>query len=223
MLTRIEHVLNTAEIARLLATFASVAAVAGSETALGQAAAAKHNLQLPPDHPAVRDAQRLVLAALQRHPQFYAAVYPRRAYPPLFSRYEPGMSYGNHVDSAVMLTPAALRTDVAVTVFLADPASYDGGELVIADGADETRIKLGAGALVAYPPAFVHRVAPVTRGVRYAAVTWIESMIRDAERRRLLQQLDQSMTALHARIGDGPELRSLNNTYHTLLRMWAET
>lgn len=133
------------------------------------------------------------------------------------------MSYGEHVDNAILLSPAQMRTDVAVTLFLSDPASYDGGELVINTGNEERQVKLPAGSLIAYPPYFVHRVALVTRGVRLAAITWVESIIRDPERRRLLQQMDRAMGALHARHGDSSDLHALNNSYHTLMRMWAET
>jgi PKHD-type hydroxylase len=116
-----------------------------------------------------------------------------------------------------------MRTDVAVTLFLSDPASYDGGELVINTGHEERQVKLPAGSLVAYPPYFLHRVAPVTRGVRLAAITWVESLVRDPQQRHLLAQMDRAMGGLHARHGDSAELKALNNSYHTLMRMWAET
>ena len=127
------------------------------------------------------------------------------------------------VDNAILLSPAQMRTDVAVTLFLSDPASYDGGELVINTGDEERQVKLPAGSLLAYPPYFLHRVALVTRGVRLAAITWVESLIRDPAQRRLLQQMDRAMGALHARHGDSSDLHALNNSYHTLMRMWAET
>ena len=223
MLTRIDHVLSDAEVAHIHRVFASVPAVSGSTTAVGLAAAVKFNEQLPIVHPEVQACARLVLDALKRHPVFHHTAFPRRAFPPLFNRYTAGMRYGEHVDNAILLSPAQMRTDVAVTLFLSDPASYDGGELVISTGDEERQIKLPAGALIAYPPYFLHRVAPVTRGVRLAAITWVESMIRDPERRRLLQQMDRAMGALHARHGDNDELHVLNNSYHTLVRMWAET
>ena len=223
MLTRIDHVLSDAEIARVHAVFATVPAVAGKGTAMGLAAAVKFNEQLPIDHPAVQECARLVLDALKRHALFHHTAFPRRAFPPLFSRYEAGMSYGQHVDNAILHSPAQMRSDVAVTLFLSDPASYDGGELVINTGDEERQVKLPAGALIAYPPYHLHRVAPVTRGVRLAAITWVESLIRDPARRQLLQQMDRAMGALHGRHGDSSELHALNNSYHTLMRMWAET
>lgn len=223
MLNRIDHVLNADEIATLTALFTAVAPVAGSSTAQGLAAEVKHNQQLPPEHPAVQDGARIVLEALKRSTVFHHTAFPRRAYPPMFSRYEPGMQYGEHVDNAIMLTPAQMRTDVAVTLFLSEPGSYDGGELMINTGHETRAVKLPAGSLIAYPPYFLHRVAPVTRGVRLAAITWVESLVRDPQRRLLLEQMDRAMGGLHERHGESAELNALNNSYHSLLRMWAET
>lgn len=223
MLTRIDQVLTSDEIAQLQALFERVPAVAGKTTAQGLAAEVKHNQQLPSEHLEVQSGARLVLEALQRSALFHHSAFPRRAFPPLFSRFEPGMSYGEHVDNSILLAPAQMRTDVAVTLFLSDPASYDGGELVIDADHEQRLVKLPAGSLVAYPPYFLHRVAPVTRGVRLAAITWVESMVRDPTRRRVLQQMDRAMGTLHTRHGDSAELRALNNSYHTLMRMWAET
>jgi PKHD-type hydroxylase len=223
MLTRIDHVLNADELATIANVYARVPAVSGKSTASGLAREVKVNLQLPTEDTAVKDISRLVLKALKRNGEFYHTAFPRRAFPPLFSRYEPGMHYGEHVDNSVMAAPTPLRTDVAVTLFLSDPASYDGGELVIRDGPNETAIKLPAGSLIAYPPHFLHYVAPVTRGRRDAAITWIESLVRDLERRRVLMNIDRALTDLYARFGDQPELHRLNNCYHTLMRMWAET
>lgn len=223
MLTRIDHVLTADEIITLTALFENVAAVDGKSTAQGLAAVVKHNQQLPPEHPAVQDGVRLVLDALKRNALFHHSAFPRRAFPPMFSRYTPGMQYGEHVDNAILLTPQQMRTDVALTLFLSDPASYDGGELMINTGNEERAVKLPAGSLVAYPPYFLHRVAPVTRGVRLAAVTWVESLVRDPQQRRLLAQMDSAMGGIHVRHGDSTELMALNNCYHTLMRMWAET
>ena len=223
MLSCITQVLTDAEIAGIHAVFAQLPAVSGTATAAGLAAAVKFNEQLPSEHPEVQRCGQVVLDALKRHPVFHHAAFPRRAFPPLFSRYVAGMAYGEHVDNAILLSPAQMRSDVAVTLFLSDPTSYDGGELVINTGDEERQVKLPAGALIAYPPYYLHRVAPVTRGVRLAAITWVESLIRDPTQRQLLQQMDSAMGALHSRHGDSQELHRLNNCYHTLLRLWAET
>ena len=221
MMNRIDNVLSPEEVARILAVFGAVDAVSGKATAAGRAAEAKDNLQLPPDNPQVQGVMQLVLDALKRSQEFFVTAYPRRAYPPVFSRYEAGMSYGEHVDNAIMRSPQPMRTDVALTLFLSDPDIYDGGELVIKMAGGETAVKLPAGALVTYSPYYVHRVEPVTRGVRYAAVTWAESLLRDPELRAVMNQLDRSIRVMDGvEEVPGAEKTALSNVYHTLMRMW---
>ena len=224
MLNRIDNVLTEDEIARIYVVFESVGFVSGKATAKGLAADVKDNLQLPPDNPEVQEIMKLVLEALKRNQEFFVTVYPKRAYPPLFNRYEAGMTYGEHVDNSVMRMPNPMRTDIALTLFLSDPDSYDGGELVIKMAGGETAIKLPAGSLVTYPPDYVHRVEPVTRGVRYAAVSWAESILRDPDQRSVLNQLDHTIRALQTVDGIADEQNTaLNNVYHTLMRMWVES
>ncbi len=222
MFHQIHNVLTPQELARIDEVIAAVEFVSGKLTATGGAAEGKDNLQLPKDNPEVQSIMQIVLEALKRNPELYRVAYPRQAVPPHFSRYEAGMTYGNHVDAAMMRMPGPLRTDVAVTLFLSDPADYDGGELVVQLPGGEARVKLPRGALVAYPPHFVHRVEPVTRGVRYAAVTWLESLIRDPARRQVLSELDRSFLALYQKYGSSEELNRLNNTFQNLLRMWLD-
>ena len=224
MLNRIDNVLTKDEIARIYVVFESVGFVSGKATAKGLATDVKDNLQLPPDNPEVQEIMKLVLEALKRNQEFFVTVYPKRAYPPLFNRYEAGMTYGEHVDNSVMRMPNPMRTDIALTLFLSDPDSYDGGELVIKMAGGETAIKLPAGSLVTYPPYYVHRVEPVTRGVRYAAVSWAESILRDPDQRSVLNQLDHTIRALQTVDGIADEQNTaLNNVYHTLMRMWVES
>lgn len=223
MFYTIDKVLSPEEFAQIQAVFTEVEFVSGKMTAFGGAAEGKDNLQLPNDNPKVQAIMQLVLNALKRHPEFYRVAYPRRAVPPLFSRYQEGMTYGEHTDAAMMRIPSPIRTDVAVTLFLSDPDSYDGGELVVRLPGGERRTKLPAGSLVAYPPHYLHRVEPVTRGVRYAAVTWVESLIRDPEKRVILSELDQANFKLTQKLGHAEELRTLNNTFQNLLRMWMDT
>ena len=66
-----------------------------------------------------------MISALERHPEFQAFAMPKRFAAPIFSRYEPGMEYGDHVDSSII---GGVRTDLAMTLFLSPPASYEGGE-----------------------------------------------------------------------------------------------
>lgn len=131
------------------------------------------------------------------------------------------MQYGEHVDNSVIAAPNPIRTDIAMTLFLSDPASYDGGELVIKMSGGDTRVKFPAGSLAIYPPYYVHRVEPVTRGTRYAAISWAESVLRDPDQRRVLNQLDRTIRRLRAAPEpDAEQVTDLMNIYHTLMRMW---
>lgn len=196
-------------------------------TAGPQAAAVKRNRQLPVGGDPARTLQRLVLAAVERHALFFSAALPKRVLPPMFNRYGDELNaYGAHVDQAIRHHPdtgQAIRTDLSCTVFLADPADYDGGELVIDDTFGERRVKLAAGDAVLYPGTSVHRVEPVTRGVRYASFFWIESLVRSDEQRRLLFEMDVALTRLRGRDGESAEAVALVGTYHNLLRLWAQT
>lgn len=201
--------------------------VDGRSSAGTQAVTQKNNLQLAQDSAASRQLQALVLAALQRDPLFFSATLPRKIFNPLFNRYSGAAnSYGAHVDGAVLHSSASgewVRSDISCTVFLADPGSYDGGELTIHDSYGEQRVKLPAGDAVIYPGTSVHRVAPVTRGARIASFFWIESMVRHDEQRRLLFDLDMNLLKLRQQHGESPETTALTGVYHNLLRQWANT
>lgn len=201
--------------------------VDGRSSAGAQAVMQKNNLQLAQDSAASRQLQALVLAALQRDPLFFSATLPRKIFNPLFNRYSGAANfYGAHVDGAVLHSSASgewVRSDISCTVFLADPGSYDGGELTIHDSYGEQRVKLPAGDAVIYPGTSVHRVAPVTRGARIASFFWIESMVRHDEQRRLLFDLDMNLLKLRQQHGESPETTALTGVYHNLLRQWANT
>jgi PKHD-type hydroxylase len=146
-------------------------------------------------------------------------------FPPLFNRYGPGMSFGNHVDNAVRQipgTPHRLRTDVSATLFLSAPEEYDGGELIVEDTFGAHSVKLAAGDMVVYPSSSLHRVQPITRGIREAAFFWVQSMVRDDGARTLLFDLDTSIRELTAQGADRDAVVRLTNCYHNLLRRWAE-
>lgn len=195
------------------------------EAAGFQSAQVKHNLQLGQGSPAARQAGDLIVRALERHPDFTSAVLPRHVYPPLFNRYEPGMSFGAHVDNAVRQIPAThhrLRIDVSATLFLSAPDDYDGGELVIEDTFGAHAVKLAAGDMVVYPASSLHKVQPVTRGVRVAAFFWVQSMVRDDGARTLLFEMDTTIRELTASSADGGVLLRLTGCYHNLLRRWAD-
>jgi PKHD-type hydroxylase len=195
--------------------------VDGKATAAGAAREGKLNLQTERTGPAASVADRIILGALHRNPLFQSFAIPNRLLLPIFSRYEPGMRYDAHVDHAIMgrETGEPLRTDLALTLFLNKPDSYDGGALIIQLASGEQEIKLGAGEAIVYSAKSIHRVEPVTRGVRLAAVTWIQSAVRDERMRAILHSLDMVMNDLAA--SGKPNLR-LSQAYHNLLRLSAE-
>jgi PKHD-type hydroxylase len=197
----------------------------GKVSAGTQAALAKNNTQLPADCESARALQALVTGALERSPRFLAAALPRKLFPPQFNRYAGAHNaYGQHVDNAVRFSGTLrVRTDLSCTVFLSEPEAYEGGELVIHGAGEPQRVKLAAGHAVLYPGSSVHEVRPVTRGARLASFFWVESMVRSAEQRELLLQMDDAITALRSSQGESATTVALTGTYHNLLRMWADT
>jgi PKHD-type hydroxylase len=225
MLLHIEKVLDTAAIARMRARLDAADWTDGRETVGTQGAQVKRNQQLPDASPVRMELGREVLAACARHPEFHAATLPARILPPRFNRYANGGHYGTHIDGAVMALAdgSQLRSDIACTLFLADPDSYDGGELIIEDTWGEHEVKLSAGDAIVYPASSLHRVEPVTRGARVAAFFWIQSLVRDEAQRRTLLQLDTAIRKLTADAADPATVKQLTGVYHNLLRQWSET
>ena len=199
----------------------------GRATAGALAAKVKNNQQLPHGCEAAHTLRNMVLKALDRHPAIFPSALPRRMLPPGFNRYSGSSNaYGRHVDNAVHATPETgtlVRTDISCTLFLSDPQSYDGGELMIVEGHSEQRVKLPAGHLVLYPGTSIHEVTPVTRGERLACFFWIESMVRDDNQRRILLDIDVALNQLRQQHGDDASTVALNGVYHNLLRMWSST
>lgn len=225
MLLHIENVLDIATVARLRARLDAAEWIDGRETVGSQGAQVKHNQQLADTSALRNELGREVLAACARHPLFHAATLPVKILPPRFNRYADGGTYGAHVDGAVMALAdgTQLRSDIACTVFLADPDSYDGGELIVDDTYGEHEVKLPAGDAIVYPASSLHRVEPVTRGARIAAFFWIQSLVRDEAQRRTLLQLDTAIRQLTASAADAGAVKQLTGVYHNLLREWAET
>lgn len=227
MLLQIPDVFTPDELARCRSLVESAEWADGNITAGTQSAKAKNNRQLPEDGEAARAARTLVLDALSRSALFFTAALPRKIYPPLFNRYGgEANAFGNHIDNAVRTHAASgthVRTDLSATLFLAEPHDYDGGELVIEDTFGTQSVKLPAGHMILYPSSSVHRVEPVTRGVRIASFFWIQSMVREDERRRMLFDLDMAILALREKQGDTAESVRLTGCYHNLMRMWADT
>ncbi|MGE4242549.1 Fe2+-dependent dioxygenase [Ramlibacter sp.] len=218
--------LDAEEVRHARALLARAPWAEGRATAGAQAALAKNNEQLPADGDIQRELQQMVLRALDRSPRFLSAALPRKVFPPRFNRYAgDSNSFGMHVDGSIRYAEGGVRvrTDLSCTVFLSELEDYDGGELVIRDPGGSRRVKLPAGQAVLYEGTTLHEVAPVTRGARLASFFWVESMVRSAERRRLLLELDDALTALRQRHGEDASTVALVGTYHNLLRMWAET
>lgn len=226
MLIEIPEVLTTAELDEVQRVLTDAPWTDGRITAGSQSAQVKNNWQLPEQCEQSRAAREILLNALNRNALFLSAALPKRIFPPLFNRYEgEHNTFGNHIDNAIRhccVTGQRIRTDLSATIFLVDPDSYDGGELVIEDTYGQHTVKLAAGDMVLYPGSSLHRVEPVTRGARVASFFWLESMVRETERRKLLFEMDMAILALRHAHGDNQQTVNLTGCYHNLLRMWAE-
>lgn len=225
MLLRIPAVLDAAGVARQRARLDAARWVDGNVTSGHQSAKAKANEQLPEACAEARELGEEVLQALSRSALFFSAALPKQVFPPLFNRYREGMTFGNHVDTAIRshaTLPVRIRADLSATLFLSAPGDYEGGELLVEDTFGTQRVKLDAGDMVLYPATSLHRVAPVTRGMRVASFFWIQSMVRDDARRALLFDLDMAIIRLAREAPRSEALVALTGTYHNLLRMWAE-
>ncbi len=224
MLMCIADVLNADELASVVAKLRNAKFVDGKLTAGWHARLVKHNTQVQDDGSGLLpELQKLVNAAIDRHPLFQIAARPKVIRSPLFSRYEPGMSYGTHVDNSLMDRGASLmRSDISLTLFLSDPDSYIGGELVIESTHGEEVFKLPASCMIIYPSSTLHRVEPVTSGVRLAAVTWVQSLVRDMGDREILFDLDTARQIMFEKYGKTPEFDLLSKSHANLLRKWAD-
>jgi PKHD-type hydroxylase len=225
MLVQVPKLLSEAQVARCHELMERAKWVDGRVTAGHQSAQAKHNLQIAEGTPEAREMGDMILAALERNPLFISAALPMRVFPPLFNRYEGGMTFGAHVDNAIRQvtgTPFRIRTDLATTLFLTPPDDYDGGELVVEDTYGAHAVKLPAGDMILYPATSLHRVDAVTRGSRRAAFFWIQSMVRDNGERALLFDLDLAINQVNRALPDHAAVVALTSCYHNLLRRWAD-
>jgi PKHD-type hydroxylase len=224
LLIKIDRLLGPEALAEVTALLATAQFEDGKSTAGQQARGVKNNQQARAGDAALQKIQAITRAALDGNAGFISAALPRRVAPALVNRHAEGMAYGPHVDNAIMGREEPLRSDVSMTLWLSDPRSYDGGELVIDDPMyGHQVIKLAAGNAFLYPSTTIHRVNPVTRGVRHAAVFWIQSLVRSPEQRRILFELDLTVISLRKKDAAAPELTTLTSIYHNLLRQWAET
>lgn len=227
MLIHLPQVLLAEQVTELRAALdqAGQAWVDGRVTAGYQGAPVKLNQQLDERADITLQCQRVIVSALERNALFISAALPNVLYPPMFNRYGEGMGFGSHVDGGVRLHPhngTKLRTDLSATLFLSEPSTYEGGELRIEDTYGTHSVKLPAGDMVLYPSTSLHEVTMVTRGMRVACVTWVQSMVRADAERGLLFDLDNAIQRLNATEADALARRTLVGTYHNLLRKWAD-
>lgn len=222
MLLCIDQVLTPQELNDTVNQLAKAKFVDGKSTAGWQAQPVKNNLQLSGDSPIVQELQNVVFQALLRNPLFQMAVRPKIVRPIIFSRYQPGMSYGLHVDNALMGDRTLNRSDVSLTLFLNSPSDYEGGELVIDTSLGEQSFKLNAGSMVVYPSSTLHQVKPITTGERFAAITWVQSLVRDPADREILFDLDTVRQLMYKKYGKTPEFDLLSKSHANLLRKWAD-
>lgn len=225
MLLAIPNVLTAAQVGEARAILEAAEWVDGKVTAGHQGARVKDNMQLPVESPAARQVGAMILKALGANPLFMSAALPLHILPPMFNRYSGGQTFGNHVDGSIRTVPGTshrLRTDLSCTLFFAGPEEYDGGELIIEDTYGSKAVKLPAGHMILYPSTSLHQVTPVTRGARLCSFFWLQSMIRDDGRRRLLFEMDVAIQRLGTENATHPSVVQLTGVYHNLLRQWAE-
>ncbi|BAT61168.1 PKHD-type hydroxylase [Variibacter gotjawalensis] len=215
----IQDVLDAAEVKRARAAIAKAKFVDGRETAGWAAKGVKRNEQASALDATLDPIRKLVTDRIAKNSLFAMAVRAKQLSPLLFSRYKGEMHYGSHVDDAIM---QGMRVDISFTLFLADPSKYDGGELVIESTSGEETFKLEAGSMIVYPATTLHRVEPVTRGERIAAVGWARSFIRDPAQRELLFDLDTARRVVFERDGKSPAFDLMSKSLANLVRMWAD-
>lgn len=230
----LHHILSPQDIRKVLDLIANAPEgegwINGLATSGKQSAQVKNNQQTPEGGRVTAQAREIIISAISKSAEFMTAALPRRVYPPNFNRYTGETNtFGAHIDNALRNVPGTggfLRTDLSCTLFLSDPAGYDGGELVINSPGGDLAYKLPAGSLLLYPSTTVHRVNPVTRGERISSFFWIESMVSSNEQRQMIYELDMTIMALRTRElqstgRESEESVRLTGTYHNLLRMWA--
>lgn len=223
MLLTASGVLKADELALVRGWLAGAPFVDGKLSAGLAARRVKQNQELEAGAADLERLNRVVMGALARHPAYRAGALPLHAASPLYARYRPGMTYGDHLDDPIMGSGGLMyRSDVALTLFLSAPEDYDGGELIIRGPVGEQAVKLPAGDAVIYPASTIHRVAPVTRGERLVAVTWVQSLVRDPARRELLYGLNAAREKLLQTTPMADETAQVNAAYLNLIRMWSD-
>ena len=227
MLLHVPEVLTPEEAALCRRRLEAAEWADGRGTAGHLSQGVKDNQQLRFDNPVSVELGEMILRKLETHPLFMSATLPSRIVPPLFNRYGEGQRYGDHVDGAIRPidgTPHRVRTDLSATLFLSELGDYDGGDLVIEEPSGPRGVRLPAGHLLLYDASTIHRIEPVTRGVRLAAFFWVQSLVRSDADRAVLFQLDSTLRTLPRETEEQKRaLLSLTNVYHNLVRRWADS
>lgn len=226
MLLHIANVLDDARLAHCRRVLDTADWADGRMTAGYLSARVKNNAQLPETSPVARQLGQALLDVLDANQLFLSAALPLKVVPPLFNRYAGGQEYGAHIDGAIRPvagTAIRVRTDLSATLFLTPPEDYDGGELVVDEGAGARSFKFKAGDMLLYPGTSIHHVTPVTRGARVSAFFWVQSMVRLAHHRAMLFDLDNSIQELGRENASHPVAVRMAGVYHNLLREWADT
>jgi PKHD-type hydroxylase len=223
MILVIENVIPAPLLPRVRELLARAPFVDGKLSAGSAAMRVKANEEVARGAPELEELNGVVMTHLVRHPTYRGGAFPLHVATPFYARYAPGATYGDHVDDPIMGADGVVyRSDIAITVFLNEPADYDGGELVIRTSFGDQTVKLAAGSAVMYPASSLHHVAPVRRGERLVAVTWVQSAIRDPARRELLHELNLAREKLLRDAPDGRETALVNRAFDNLVRMWSE-
>lgn len=223
MLTHIDNVLSHEELNVIHQLVNAASWISGEHSAGMTAASQKSNLEMDQGTDNWRQINELVVGRLYQHSDFQSAVLPHRVSAGFISKYKEGMSYKAHTDDPIMGSPQSrYRSDVAVTVFLSDADSYDGGELVIHTQFGPVSTKLPAGSAVVYPASSLHEVSPVTYGERLACVLWAQSLVRDPNQREILFDLDTARQALKISTPKAEVTTRVDQAYLNLVRMWSE-
>jgi PKHD-type hydroxylase len=222
MLLRIKGLIPSDKLAIVRGILDSADFIDGKLSAGKEAVSVKNNEELPPNHPEMARLNNIVMGQLVNHPVYKYGVLPHRIAAPFYARYKPGNQYGSHVDDPVMGSGDIYRTDVSITIFLNEPDEYEGGSLTISTQYGDVENKFPAGDAILYPSGSLHQIQPITKGVRMVAVTWAQSMIRDAGQRELLYNLSQARDELINRDPEGAVTQKVSTSYINLVRMWAE-
>lgn len=221
MFLEIKGLLTAAEVARLVTLSREVRFVDGRIS--NPANQTKNNLQVDHADPKYAESVQIVNAAFGRSREFVDFAMPKRVAPPLLCRYEPGMKYGAHADSAmIQVANGRLRSDLSCTVFVGAPSTYEGGELSIMAGNRAISFKGEAGDAIVYPSTTLHEVVPVRAGQRLVSITFIESLIADAHQRSLVYELNE-LAALEGLTMKWENRVRLDVVRQNLMRMWAKS